>query len=419
MKHKSTKIMSPTAMLNKNLSVSTSLIRRFVRIDYPVYGVPVEITERTSETYEEIERSMADLLYRTEIQSRIGLFTTLGIAEYTDLSNNVLDYLISIGHIDEAGESLKITQLGIESLIANRKIKVERSARLIYFDALSLRPLPASFYDPTESMFLSPVDNPCWHANMVDFWEELPLSHIQDLLNLNGQERLEYNIPQEMIDVAITTEAFGDSYEAAMEKGIIHFVPLYLAVFDEIDSFHAKFGRPDIGKLNIQTFRAVSGTRDTFFEGLVKRHLPRLTGIFSPLFAPFAALDNELKFWNGDCREHLHNSKWELMQDGNFLLTIGGQDVDAWIQSGANKPLRDLAENAIIIPNDPKQRGRYIRLTASGQVIGKAISAVLEITREKMLEQEKSLPFIKRELMKMKQQFQTAWTDSGKEVTDA
>ena len=113
---KRTRHLPPQIVLNRNKGVWHDLIRRFVKVDYPIYCFPVEIAERSSEPYEEIERNMELLLEYTEIDNREKLYTTMGIKDMWHLGDNVVDYLRSIGHLAEDNKGrlcLLYTSLGL------------------------------------------------------------------------------------------------------------------------------------------------------------------------------------------------------------------------------------------------------------------------------------------------------------------
>jgi len=391
-------------ILNKYVSVDRDQVRRFVKVDYPVYCLPVEITERTSEPYEEIERNMERLLHQTDIDDRVSLFRTMGIDEFKQLSNNTLEYLMSINHIDEQNGKLRLTPLGEESLMKGDKLKIERSARLIYFDALSLQPLPEKYYNPRETVFLSPLD---WEdfkgANVLDIWEDLPQDMIRGLLRYDGEDRLKYNIPQEMIDIKIDEGVLDYKQTEILSKGIIYFVPIYIAIIDTINGFVDKVRSHEM--LDFAVYNVASGKRDDFFEELIKKNYDKIWYVFSSLYVSddLLAKTEEVRLWGASLSQKISSSNLALESDQNLALEVLMHDVDGWIEADDKEPLYDLAYNNLIPISGQEHSGRLIRLYCTDEVRRRAIDYLLSQKREALRNQDKSEAYIENYLRQLEQ----------------
>ncbi|HHY81477.1 MAG TPA: hypothetical protein GX505_02230 [Clostridiales bacterium] len=403
---KKTKQKPDFIILNKYVTAERDLIRRFVKIDYPIYSLPVEFTERTSEPYEEIEKNIEKLLYYTDIDGRDSLFRTMGIDNFRQLSNHTLEYLISINHIDENNGRLSLTPLGKESLEQGTKQKVEKSARVIYFDALSLEPLPQKYYKPSEAAFLSPVDKDDFRrANIVDIWEDLPRGSIRKLLEYDGEKRLKYNIPQEMIDVKVDEKVLNYDISEIVSKGIINYIPLYAVIIDTKDGFEKKMRSS--AKVEFEIYNGVSGMRDDFFEGLIKKNYDKMWYIFSALFDSYNPLTDTdgVWLWGGKLSEKASMSCFEIDNDQNLVLKIDMDNVVRWIANNDKDPLMDLAYNNLIPLSDRNQHGRMMKLVFTYDVRRKAIDYLLDQKREALKDQDLSQAYIDKQIKELEDSF--------------
>ncbi|MFW6029353.1 MAG: SH3 domain-containing protein [Halanaerobiales bacterium] len=393
MSEKEVRIRPPWIALNQNkLTIQTDNIRRFFRLDFPVYRFPVDIKERSSEPYQEIEKNMVLLIDYTDIKNREELFQTMGIAKSRVLANHVLEYLLSINHIEE-GETLKLTPLGRESLRLNSKVKEVSSARVLYFEALSLEPLPYYFYKSNGSKFLTPRNNgDLFFSNVIDVWDDFPYENIKEILKYDGEKRLERNLPQEMIEIDLNPKV-KETYEQ-LGQGYVWYIPLYIVVMGSVSSFSK---RP-LSKLNFKVINAVNGQESDFFKKIIINNMQDTKVIFDPLFEDFnPLLDDSLKVWQDEKISSL-NDDIKLGKDQNLFLNVSELMLDNWIENDNMKPLMDIAyDNIVTIDNDRLHRGRIMRLLTSKEIEEKAIKYIIEKKVEKLKKQDKSATYIKRE----------------------
>lgn len=404
---KRTRHLPPQIVLNRNKGVWHDLIRRFVKVDYPIYCFPVEIAERSSEPYEEIERNMELLLEYTEIDNREKLYTTMGIKDMRHLGDNVVDYLRSIGHLAEDNKGrLSLSPLGQDSIRAGEKYKIERSARRLYFDALSLEPLPARYYKGREAAFISlPEERGFRHLNLIDAWEDFSPNKLKSLLRLKGYERHYYNLPQEMLDIKIDKNIFDLSEEEIVSAGVIVYLPLYLQILEDKQRFVHQMESRAIGEFVV--YNAYSGRQDDFFLGVIKKNMPRLTYLSAPLFDSLSAnfIEEEVDPWRRSTGESIDKRQIRQDDDGNFILPVGWPNVEGWIRDGQEAPLRDVAYNNILPISDLGHRGRVLRLVFSAAVHAKAVKYFINKRVRQLKEQDSSQEFIEREIEKMEKRF--------------
>lgn len=397
------KVKPPWIILNQNkLQINTALIRRLVRVDYPVYRFPVEITERSSEPYQEIEKNMELIIDYTDIKNRKELFETMGIGDLDILGNNVIDYLMSIGHIEENG-SLKLTALGKESLKNNNKIKQERSARVIYFDALSLEPLPHYFYKAKGSKFLTPKnEGDFFFSNVIDVWDDFAIQKLHRLLEYDGEKRFERNLPQEMIDIDLSNEV-REKYEE-IGQGYVWYLPLYILVLDTVTDFKKKMMKKAIYKLNFKIINAVNGQEAPFFENLFRENFKETKCILQPLIEDYNPLQeaDRVSMWKQKLSDIESLNKYIFTEDQNLLLNVSDERVITWIDNDKRRALLDIAyDNLVTIDNDRAHHGRIARLKTSEAIEEKAIGYLLKKEEERLKKQDKSEEYILREKKKL------------------
>lgn len=396
MSDKEVRTIGTNRFINRVLEKKKDRVKRIERLDYPVYCLPVEVTERTSEPYEEIEKNMEKILLLTEVDSRDALLKTMGLEAFKNVGYNTIDYLMSINHIDEKNQKLFITQLGKESIYKNEKIKLEKSARLIYFDALSMSPLPSKLYNRNESMFISPEDQEeFWKLNVIDIWEDFPLSKMQELMEISGEERMEYNIPQEAIDIRLEDKILKYSREQILSKGIIMFFPLIIVLYDNVN---------EINSNTLKVYNGVSGSEESFFSNLIKINYGRIYPVIAPLLESFNVIkDMEAYVWGEKVEDTslIKASNITLDQDGNAVYKVDEFDAKKWISEDNFKVIKDAFYKNIVCFSDRNHHGRLMKLIVSSKACDMFKGYMIERLKDKLKKQDKSDEYIKRQIEKM------------------
>ena len=372
----------PLRSILNNDELDKNLIRRFARIDYPVYCIPMEITERNSELYEELEFSMEKILSHTECSSK-KLFETMGITTLNNSMENILEYLMSIGHVEEKHGKLMLTELGQKSLKENHKIKIDRNIRLIYFDALSSMPIPEKYYKKSKAIFINPlVIKEYGNSNFIDSWNDFNYDNLKKLLKMNGEERLKYNLPYEMTDIKVSDYILNLSKDEILSKEIIMYMPLYIFIYEDIDIFCQKIRMKNmVPDLNFIIYNAASGRRDIYFEEQFKSNFNDIFYKFIPFIQSFNAKDDkQTDIWQQKFSESeiFNNFNISILDDENLVLKIEIKDVEQLIKDNNMQAIMDIANNNLIPVDDAKHHGRIVRLEADDNCVEMAVKYLLD-----------------------------------------
>ncbi len=394
--------------LNRHIRVDKANVRRIVRMDYPVYSLPVQITERTTEPYYEIERNMERLLALSHIQTRDQLFQIMGISDFEEVCTPTLDYLISIAHVREEDGRLSLTDLARESLDMNYKIKTDRSMRVLYFEALSMTPLPIEFYNDAGNSFVTPID---WSRDItvIDEWDDFAEQRLGDLLKLSGEERVKYNIPQEAIAVELpddVKELFGPEITSQpdMGEGVILFVPLYFVMAEPVDEFLPKLRTGDITSVSHVIYHAVTGKRSEFFENLFRRNMMRLASFLQWLLSDESVDPASVKLWSRAAPLDVIG-RFTSQDDYNLLFHLSAEGADTLMEEGYLRPLWDIAYSSVLTLSTSKPLGRVVRIDTPDTVRSKVIDHLLNRRAQEYREQDKSELYIQKQLDNLRARF--------------
>lgn len=204
-------------------------IIRFIKVIHPVSAVPVEMVEQVaSDSYHMIEEYMDRLVAETAIVSEDELLARLGLDENRNMAEIFLQELKDIEHIEVKEGRLYATELARMSLNDHAKYERKNTKRLIYFEATTLKPLPATYYD-NPGRFFTEKDREVNGGYVFDEGDYIfDDDKLKDLKNMTGEERLMHNIPQELIDVKFNANAeegfkslFTQYYFAVFENGTL------------------------------------------------------------------------------------------------------------------------------------------------------------------------------------------------------
>ena len=215
--------------INKALNTidNDDSIVRFIKVIHPISAVHVEMLERVaSESYHMIEEYMDRLVAETVIVSEEELLGLLGLDENRSMAEIFLQELIEIEHIRVEEGRLIATDLARKSLNDHLKYENNLTKRIIYFEATTLSPLPANYYD-NSGRFFTESNRDIYGGYVFDegdyIFDDAKLSN---LARMSGQQRLKYNIPQELINIKFDINAkegfkslFTKYYFAVFENG--------------------------------------------------------------------------------------------------------------------------------------------------------------------------------------------------------
>lgn len=331
---------------------------RFFRLDYPIYHLPVRIMERMSEPYESLEWFMMRFLYEGNVETEEELSHRLGISQQSSIFQETLLHLRSIGHLVGEEGQLSVTPLGAESCEKREKMYEAETRRMLYFDALSLEPLPRDFYEDSSFQIVDIEDREILHDSYVfDLWSGMADDHINRLLQLDGNERFKRNLPQEMESIQILYDQLANDDEYSQE-GHILFCPLYVGILEDSET--------------VEVYQAIDGKRSPFFEHLLRKNLVTLKEIIS-----FDSTDDFVEDLSQFETANILLSDWLdvdsllVSSEGKMTYVIYEEDVDRWEGNKEimNRIIRHLPyTNDIPISHD-QWKGYCIRLTIFNEAV--------------------------------------------------
>jgi len=225
-------------------------IIRFITVDYPVLAEPFNVTERFyDEDFHIIEYYMDKLVCETTVENKDELLSLLGLSSNRNASEVFYNNLIISGHIRETEFGLKPTELAKKSVELGKKVTIQATKRKFYFDAINLMPLPADFYKNPYRIRNAENARQMGYSYILSTWKNPDQFLLKNnIKRMGGEERLKYNIPQELIDLDFDYEEFENSEDN------IKFTPFYLAVFND-GSF--------------RTYDAVTEKEESFFRDIL------------------------------------------------------------------------------------------------------------------------------------------------------
>jgi hypothetical protein len=198
-----------------------------------------------------IEYYMDKLVCETAIADKEELIEILGLETNREIAEVFYKNLITCNHIVEGKQWLHATEWARNSVESGKKQIEKTSKRKMYFDAINCKPLPVEFYKNSYRIRrFSEILN--YGAYFINTWNDPNQFELQNaVLALKGEERIRYNIPQELIDIDFDY----DEYEKATEH--VQFTPFYIALYKD-GSF--------------KTFDAVTYQEESFFRSILERN---------------------------------------------------------------------------------------------------------------------------------------------------
>jgi len=225
-------------------------ISRFLMVEYPVLLQQFNMREKYYEDdFHIIEYYMDKLVCETTIADKEELIEILGLETNREIAEVFYKNLLTCNHIIEGKQSLHATEWARNSVKCGKKQIEKTSKRKMYFDAINCKPLPAEFYKNSYRIrgFSEILNSGSYFINT---WSDPNQFELQNaVLNLKGEERIRYNVPQELIDIDFDY----DEYEKATEH--VQFTPFYIALYKD-GSF--------------KTFDAVTYQEESFFRSILE-----------------------------------------------------------------------------------------------------------------------------------------------------
>jgi len=278
-------------------------ICRFINVDYPVLAEPFNVTERFyDEDFHIIEYYMDRLVCETTVANKDELLSLLGLGSNRNASEVFYRDLIVSGHIRETEYGLKPTELAFKSVELGKKVTIQATKRVFYFDAINLMPLPVDFYKNPYRIRDAENARQMGYSYILSIWKNPDQFMLKNnIKRMGGEERLKYNIPQELVDLDFDFTEFEDSADN------IKFTPFYLAVFQDA---------------SFRTYDAVTEKEETFFKEILIKN----TSILKELYTAMGLFSN-----------------YESMNKNNMTLSI----LNSWISFGDSN-LREIMNGCFI-----------------------------------------------------------------------
>lgn len=227
-------------------------ISRFLMVEYPVLLQQFNMREKYYEDdFHIIEYYMDKLVCETTIAGKEELIQILGLETNREIAEVFYKNLLTCNHIVEGTQCLHATEWARNSVKSGKKQIEKTSKRKMYFDAINCKPLPVEFYKNSYRIRrFSEIIN--YGSYFINTWNDPNQFELQNaVLALKGDERIKYNIPQELIDIDFDY----DEYEKATEH--VQFTPFYIAFLKD-GSF--------------KTFDAVTYQEEFFFRNILERN---------------------------------------------------------------------------------------------------------------------------------------------------
>jgi len=217
-------------------------------VEYPILLQQFNMREKYYEDdFHIIEYYMDKLVWETAIADKEELIEILGLGTNKQVADVFYNNLLTCNHIVEK-ESLTATEWAINSVKCGKKQIEKTSKRKMYFDAINCKPLPIEFYNNAFRIrrFSEISGN---GAYFINSWSDPNQFELQNAITaLNGEERIKFNVPQELIDIDFDYE----EYERAAEH--VQFTPFYIAL--------QKDG-------SFKTFDSVTHQEESFFRSIL------------------------------------------------------------------------------------------------------------------------------------------------------
>lgn len=390
-------------------------VQRIFRIDYPVYNLPVKMKERMSEPYESLEWFIIRALAEGNVSSSAELAALLGFEETSRLLQETLAHLAFIDHIWQRPErpdsDLVITSLGLESHALRQKVYTVESRRLLYFDALGLLPLERSAYEDRTFRLYPMEEHEILHkSHTVDLWGAMAAERLQSLLLLNGTERHQSNLPQEMNDIAFDFDSFPGGDDSAL-SGLIHFVPLYVVLAATGEEMVQALSNRTTHEIPFEVYGGANGKRLPYFEKLLRQQYAALYHIWGTVFNREVVVSDDLSIEGFQLHALVHLDRCHINEAGNFTYTLRETDIAKWRETeGLHRILRHLSKTRRLPLTDAAISGRMLILHGGD---ARSQDELLKLLQDNMTDylasKGYSAPYVERQQQELRGQFDQTW----------
>lgn len=339
---------------------STDKINRLLMVEYPVLLQQFNMREKYYEDdFHIIEYYMDKLVCETTIKNKDELIEILGLRTNREVAEVFYNNLLTCNHIVESEQSLSATEWAVNSVRLGKKQVEKTSKRKLYFDAINCKPLPMEFYNNAFRIrsFSEIARN---DAYFIHTWNDPNQFELQSAISsLKGEERINYNIPQELIDIDFDYE----EYERAADH--VKFTPFYIALLKD-GSF--------------KTYNAVTLLEETFFKEILTDNPTILEEIYISTGLK-KHIDNVANIKEGNSIRIL-NRKIPVT-DENVCKNHSGEFVYTISEVLLNELIED--ENQLLL----KQIYQFDRICSGDEYLGSIVN--LEISETLLDSVEKTL----------------------------
>jgi len=350
-------------------------ISRFLMVEYPVLLQQFNMREKYYEDdFHIIEYYMDKLVCETTIADKEELIEILGLGSNREIAEVFYKNLLTCNHIVEGKQSLHATEWARNSVKCGKKQIEKTSKRKMYFDAINCKPLPAEFYKNSYRIrSFNEILN--YDSYFINTWSDPNQFELQNaVLTLKGDERLRYNIPQELIDIDFDY----DEYEKAAEH--VQFTPFYIALMKD-GSF--------------KTFDAVTYQEEFFFRSILEKNPSILEEIMiSTGFketGDITARGNakvKIKILNREIP--ISDENISMSRDGDFLYEISEALVNELIQGRNYYLLRQIYQFDRICSGDDFL-GSIVHLQISGSLFKLVEDTLIKFETERIGQDDNEL----------------------------
>jgi hypothetical protein len=332
----------------------------------PVWGVEIKATIREAQPYELFDRYLSRAIAEAGITEAAGLADFFGVEPA--LVQRGLRFLETIGHLDRAGDALRMTALGYRSVSDGCRYVVKEDRQVLYFDGFTGSSLPGGQYsggvwlDEPRLMlkgqrFHVVAGSPWFRAGAV---EEL----------MARPDRMDFNVPDGL--ERATVLQFGREWLPAYAVECVDRLLVFVKAIDGPDPFWESVARPHLldvlgaeprpDDLRIwQEWLAGKGFADV-------RPVRLGNGVLRAVL-PGAAFGERIAWWqlgSFECRRQTFLQLW--CKDGRTRRRAALERGRAMVRSGAVREtavltarLEELAEQLAVAPLKNDELLEYAR----------------------------------------------------------
>jgi predicted RNA-binding protein with RPS1 domain len=161
----------------------------------PFWAIEISATIRESQPYEIFDQYLEKAIGEAQLGDGLSLAEFFGVER--GLVERGLRFLETIGHVQRAGERLRLTELGYESLRDGCRYVVKEDRQRLYFDGFHSMPLPRTHYRSTvwrNEPALRLADRT--EFQVINSLAEFRMAALDELLARPDREA--FNVPREL-----------------------------------------------------------------------------------------------------------------------------------------------------------------------------------------------------------------------------